>query len=48
MGSGERVSERIGVTRTTINEAKKHVAAAENYSFLQQTEWKQYRAMGVT
>lgn len=44
-GSGERVSERIGVPRKTIYDAKKHVAAAESYPFLQGDGWKQYRAM---
>lgn len=44
-GSEARVADRIGVPRTTVQEAKKHVAAAESYPFLQQPEWKQYRAM---
>lgn len=44
-GSSTRVSERLGVPRTTINEAKKHVAAAESYPFLQQPGWKQYQAL---
>ena len=46
-GSKERVSERIGIPVSTINDAKKHVAAAEKYTFLQGPDWKQYRAMEV-
>lgn len=44
-GSTRRVADRIGVPDTTIREAKKHVAAAESYPFLQGDGWKQYRAM---
>ena len=45
LGSTRRISERTGIPDTTIREAKKHVAAADNYPFLQRPEWKQYRAM---
>lgn len=44
-GSIRRTAERIGVPTTSIHQAKKHVAAADAYPFLQQPGWKQYRAM---
>jgi len=42
-GSTNRVAELIGVPRTTIQEAEKHVAAVNTYPVFE--GWKQYHAM---
>lgn len=44
-GSLRRVSERLGVPRQTLNDATRHVAAADAFPLLQKPDWKQYQAL---
>lgn len=44
-GSLRRVEERIGIPRTTINKAERHVETADAFPAFQSPAWKQYHVL---
>lgn len=44
-GSLRAVSERTGIPRSTIQEAKAHVETADAFPFMQKPDWKQYHVL---
>ncbi len=41
----DKIAEHIGIPKQTIRDAEKHVAAVDQYPFLEERGWKQYHAM---